>query len=147
MKQATKAQIDAFRFHEMHGSLACWTSSKMIDDELKKMNSNTAKTRALKKNIKIRVNGFGWKDLQTPWSKNGKPLSIHTLTTHLKKVLREESKREIPNGPPSLLAGRKDLPTLGTKVPCLKMFDDKQSARKETFVTSAKEAQQERVDE
>ena len=37
MKQATKVQIDAFHCHEMHNSPVCWTSPKMIDDELKKV--------------------------------------------------------------------------------------------------------------
>ena len=98
-------------------------------------------------NIKIQVIGFGWSDLHMPWSRDGKHLSVHLLTTHLKKLLKAEKDRGIPEKPPTMLPGSKDLPVLGTKVPDLKMFEDKQSAHKETFVTSAKEAQQERVDE
>ena len=74
-------------------------------------------------------------------------MSIHSLTTHLKKILKEESKIQIPNEPPVLVHERKDLPTLGTKVPHLEKIDDKQSACKEKCVMSAKEVQQERVDE
>ena len=85
MKQATRAKIEAFHYHEMYNSPACWTTTKMIDDELKQLKSNASKIKSLKTNIKIRLIGFGWNDLHTPWSRDGNHLSVHLFTTHLKK--------------------------------------------------------------
>ena len=90
----------------MYNSPACWTCTKMVDDELKKLKSKSEKLKSLKCNIKMRVNGFGWYDLHTPWSQNSKDLTIQQLITHLKKILREEKKRHIPLQPPVLLPCR-----------------------------------------
>ena len=52
--------------------------------ELKRLGSKSAKLRALKDNIKIRVLGLGWSDLGTPWSRNGRDLLVEELANHLK---------------------------------------------------------------
>ena len=97
---------------------------------MKKLKSKSSKLKALKANIKIRVSGFGWNEFHTPWSRNGKELSVQQLMSHLMKIIRAQKKRKIPKNPPILLPGRKVLPVLGTKVPELEKIESKESEKK-----------------
>ena len=103
----------------MFGSAACWMTVPSVDRELRKLQSKSSKITALKDNIRIRVLGLGWVDLATPWSRNGKDLTVDQLGDHLKLIIKEQRKRGIPSKPPIPLPERKDLPTLGTKTPDL----------------------------
>ena len=54
--------------------------------------------------------------MATPWSRNGKVLTVTELTAHLKLIIVQQRKRTIPDKPPVTLPERKSLPKLGTEV-------------------------------
>jgi hypothetical protein len=110
---ATEQLIDAIYYFEMWGSPACWRTVAKAETECAKLASKTAQLTALKEQIRIRVNGLGWADLSTPWSKDGAAFSPADLLVHLKKVISEQSRRVIPNKPPVPGLARKELPSLG----------------------------------
>ena len=79
-----------------------------------KLPSEARRVEELKEQIRIRVVGFGWTDLHTPWSKKGEPFKAAYLLAHLAKVIDEQAERTIPAQPPVPLSQRKELPQLGT---------------------------------
>ena len=103
MHKASEAYIDSLYYFEMYSSLSCWKTKSEVNYELKRLKSNTSKLNALKENIRIRVFGLGWEDLSTPWSKCGICLTVSELTIHLKYIISQEKKRNIPSEPPVLL--------------------------------------------
>ena len=100
-----------------------------MDRELKRLNSKSAKLDGLKENIRMRVLGLGWTDLHTAWSKNGKEYMVNELSNHLKKIISHQRTREIPNKPPLELPERKQLPTLGEKLPHCHALRNNRQAR------------------
>ena len=95
-----------------------------MNRELKRIGSNSAKLRALKDNIGIRVLGLGWSDLATPWSRNGRDLSGEELSNHLKNIISHERKRMIPDKPPVQIPERKKLQILGTATQQLTVIEE-----------------------
>ena len=94
MTKASEAFIDTLYYHEMYHSLACWKSTAMVERELKKLTSKTAKVYALKENIRMRVLGLGWTDLAITWSNRGVQLSVSELTSYLKAIIVHQKKGE-----------------------------------------------------
>ena len=76
-KKASESFIDALYYHEMYFSPACWKTENIVDRELQKLKSKSAKLYALKENIRIRVIGLGWSEFSMTWSKDGKEKSIY----------------------------------------------------------------------
>ena len=85
----------------MFTSEACWMTATIVNSELKKIKSRSAKLSALKEQIRIRVLGLGWDDLATPWSKDGKILTPDELSLHLKMIIKEQKRRIIPAKSPA----------------------------------------------
>ena len=54
--------------------------------------------------------------MATPWSRNGKSLTVIELIAHLKLIIVQQQKRIIPDKPQVILPERKLLPKLGTEV-------------------------------
>ena len=133
MKKAQEGLTDALYYHDMFDSAACWMNARQIDTELRKLTSNTAKIDALKENIRIRVIGLGWSDLATPWSRNGKSSTVDQLKVHLKMIIKEQRKRDIPSKPLVQLPKRKDLPILGTKTIDLTSIEIKSASIHDKF--------------
>ena len=94
----------------------------MVNYELGKLTSKTSKIDALKENIRMRVLGLGWSDMATPWSRNGKVLTLSELSAHPKLIIIQQRRRPIPDKPPVILPERKLLPKLGTEVKDLIFF-------------------------
>ena len=63
----------------MYNSPAGWRSKSKINQEYNKLKSESAKKKAMKLQIQIRVKGFGWKNLKHAWSKNGKDYTAAEL--------------------------------------------------------------------
>ena len=85
MNKASEHFIDALYYYEMYESPACWKTVSVMNMELKRLGSKSAKLGALKDNIKIRVLGLGWSDLATPQSRNGRDLLVKKLANDLKE--------------------------------------------------------------
>ena len=67
----------------------------------------------MKEQIRIRVIGFGWKDLHHPWSRDGRDYSPEELLTHLvDTIIPEQSSRGIPDMPTMDLPSRKETKQL-----------------------------------
>ena len=95
-KKASESFIDALYYHEMYFSPACWKTENIVNRELQKFKSKSAKLYALKENIRIRVIGLGWSDFSITWSKDGKEKSILCLANHLKKVISQTRRKKHP---------------------------------------------------
>jgi len=143
MEHASETFIEALYYHDMFASPACWMTTKVVDRELKKLKSKAAKLNALKENIRIRVIGFGWKDLSTPWSKNGVAYTPAELASHLKMMLSKQRSRQIPEKPPVLLPQRKSVPLLGTQAPDVMAIDEARKKDEEEFEEKARRVQKE----
>ena len=94
--------------------------------------------------IRIRVIGFGWKDLSHPWSKNGKEYSPDELLEHLvETIIPEQQKRGIPKVPPVELPSRGIRHQLGTKSKDMDVLDQKYKELENEFVEGAHELRDE----
>jgi len=88
----------------------------MAKSQFNKLTSLTAQREAVKEQIRIRVVGFGWKDLHHPWSKGGNDYSAEYLRDYLiDTIIPEQRKRGIPAAPTVNLKSRGDRNQLGTK--------------------------------
>ena len=92
--------------------------------QCKKLTSETAKRGDLKEQIRIRVIGFGWKDLDHPCSRNGVTYPAYNLLNHLcGEIIPEQRNRNVPNVPPVVLPYRGDIKQLGTMSRYLDILD------------------------
>ena len=144
MSKATEEFIDATYFHRMGNSEACWTTVSEVTKTLDKLNTQTEKREALKDNINIRVKGYGWTQFHTAWSKDGRAYSIKYLEDHLKKIIRQEKRMQVPQKPQILTPKRKSLPILGTLTSEVKKLDGKYIKDKGYFEKNAKKVRNER---
>ena len=87
-KHAGDEFIEAFVYHRMWSSAACWKTIGAVIEGLKKLQYKKDKLGVLKDNIKIRYLGLGWDECKTQWSKVGVTLSIVDLTNRLKDLMR-----------------------------------------------------------
>jgi hypothetical protein len=105
---------DKLTYIEMSKSQCFWKTKAIANKEYKKLESKTAKLNAVKEQIKIRIIGFGWKDLHHAWSQDGTAYSPNQLFKYLVDTLiPQQSVRGIPNSADIDLPSRKALPTLG----------------------------------
>ena len=91
--------------------------------------------------------GFGWEHMAHAWYCNGKPHSPEKLAAHLKKIIQEEKRHNIPDFPPVKVPKRKDLTTLGTLAPNVVMMDEDLFVAEEDMKKEAQQVQKEREDE
>ena len=61
----------ALTYLDVAHSPAFWKTKKDARKEFTRLGSKTAKLEAVKFQIRIRVIGFGWKDLHHSWSEGG----------------------------------------------------------------------------
>ena len=99
-EKASEGYIDALYYYEMWNSDACWKTEAKADAEFQKLTSKAAKVEGLKEQIRIRVDGLGWSDLSAAWSRDGVPFTPAELMVHLKMLITEQEKRQIPTKPP-----------------------------------------------
>jgi hypothetical protein len=103
IEKATGEHIEGMYYHKMYDSVACLKGNvRVVDRELKKLTSDTARYDALKENMMIRVKGLCWDWCKHAWSKNGHQYLIKELVDHLRWIIKEERKRHmvIPSEPP-----------------------------------------------
>ena len=144
MAKGQEAFIDALYYREMYDSAACWKTPAIVDRELVKLISKSAQLQALKENIRMRVLGFGWADLATAWSKDGKEFSVAQLTAHLKTIIVATASRDIPSKPPLPLPARKALPVLGEQARDAAALDLLQLSKGAEFEAEARRVRAER---
>jgi hypothetical protein len=128
--------IEGMYYRKMYNSATCLKGDvRLVDRELKKLTSDTARYDALKENIMIRVKGLGWDWCQHAWSKNGRQYLIKELADHLRWIIKEERKRHIviPSEPPVNVPKRMDLPVLGTEIDDIADLDKKYLVNEEQF--------------
>ena len=103
MDKVTNEYIEALYLIRMYSSDACVKGNPRDVKQLpKKLNSKTARYRALNTNINIQVKGFGWDWCQHAWTKNGSVFTVVELTNHLEWIVREEKTRKpVPPSKPN----------------------------------------------
>ena len=94
-------QSEAESTTEKYFALTRWTSARMVDRELLKLEGDRAKCEALKDQGRIRTKGYHWDDLHFPFSVGGKALSISELTLAVKAMIAKEAGRAPPSHPPT----------------------------------------------
>ena len=135
MLACKKEYADALTYIEMAHSPRFWSTKTMARDHFKSLTSLTARLDAVKEQIRIRVLGFGWKDLHHPWSRDGKAFTPQQLLDHLVAViLPEESKRGIPDKPEMNLPSLKNLPQLGQKTADVDTLEMRYEMQKEKAI-------------
>ena len=92
-KKASEKFIDALYYYEMYFSPACWKTAKIVDREMQKLTSKSAKLNALKENIRIRVIGLGWGEFAASWSNDGKKNNIMLGQSFKKDYISREEKK------------------------------------------------------
>jgi hypothetical protein len=129
---------NALTYIDMFHSQACWKSKTDAKTAFKKLNSRAAKLEAVKDQIRIRVIGFGWKDLHHPWSKNGVDYTPDQLLSHLiDRIIPQQNKRGVPEVPPMSLPSRKITKQLGTKTSDVDELDKRYEQEKESLISEA----------
>ena len=107
MMKASEEFVDALYYHEMYGSAAYWKTADMISCDLGKFTSKNFNIDALKEHILMRILVLAWSDMATPWSRNGKILTLAELPTHLKLIIVQQRSRSILDKPQVMLPERK----------------------------------------
>jgi hypothetical protein len=129
----------------MYFSAACWkTDPKIVATELKKLTSENMRYSALKDNIMVRVKGMSWEWCRHAWSKDGKKYSVKELAQHLRWIIKEEKKYDIPPGPSINVPTRTHLPTLGTQTCDVAALDRRFLSDENKFKQRAEKARRER---
>jgi len=59
------------------------------------------------------VEGFGKKQYEHAWTRDGRDVPLDELLTHLKKIIDNEDPTKIPTAPPTNMPQRWKLPKLG----------------------------------
>jgi hypothetical protein len=133
-----KEYVNALTYIDMFHSPACWKTVAEAKRLFRSLSSNASKLEAVKEQIRIRVVGFGWKDLHHPWSEGGVAHSPETLLKHLVEVIiPEQQKREVPDEPKMELPSRKLTPQLGTKTPDVEALEIRYENEKKNAVVEA----------
>ena len=116
LENAKEEYIKAWDLIEIYHSERGW---KRLSQALRVMNglsSESARLRAVKEQITIRVNGFGWEEAAHAWSKSGVAYSSSELMKHfVEVVLPMEEKLGIPIEPPLKFQDNTTKYTLGTQ--------------------------------
>lgn len=92
----------------------------------------------MKEQIRIRVLGFGCKDLHHPWSKDGVTYTPQQLMNYLLDVIiPQDRKRGIPEKPVMNLPSRKNLPQLGEKTADVDALDMRYEEHRDKAIEEA----------
>lgn len=116
LEACQREYANALTYIEMYHSRACWRTATEVRRAFSELTSETARKEAVKEQIRLRVVGFGWKDLHHPWSKDGIAYSAEYLRDYLiKSIIPEQKKRDVPEVPPVTLPSRAIRCQLGTR--------------------------------
>ena len=89
----------------------------------------------MKDQIRIRVIGFGWKDLGHPWSRNWVTYPASTFLNHFcGEIIPEKRNKNVPNVPPVVIPFRGDRQQLVTRPRDLDVLDARYRENEEDFV-------------
>ena len=145
IEKASEDYIDAVYYHRMYSSDACWKGEpRIVTTELGKLSSDTAKYRAVKENITIRVRGFGWDWCKHAWSKDNRKYTVYELAQHLRHIIKEEKKLVIPLEAIFNVPQRKELGVLGTQSSLVAELDKKFAAQEGEFKSIAEKTRRQR---
>ena len=138
----------ALTFIEMYHSDACWKDAIIARRKFDALGSDTAKREAVKDQIRIRVNGLGWKDVHHAWSLKGVDYTGNQLLQHLlmKIIPAQDDGRVIPETPRVNLPSRKNMQQLGTRTLDVDDLDLRKDEEMEQFERGGRELREEMED-
>lgn len=138
MLACKKEYAEALTYIEMAHSPAFWSTRTKAYNQFRQLTSPSAQLRAVKEQIRIRVLGFGWKDLHHPWSKDGVTYTPQQLMNYLLDVIiPQDRKRGIPEKPVMNLPSRKNLPQLGEKTADVDALDMRYEEQRDKAIEEA----------
>jgi hypothetical protein len=145
LEKAKEDLVEASYYWEMYHSEVCWKGRVCIVQKmLGWLKSESAKLKALKENIRMRVIGLGWKQFTITWSHRGAKQLVEELAAHLRMIIREEKKLTPPKDPALEMPKRLEPPILGTATQQLMESNATARINKEQFRKEAEELQKQR---
>ena len=98
-----------------YNSEQCWKTEEDVTLGLAMLTYKKDMEKALRENILIRYDGFGWKDCRTLWTRDGKKKKVEELAARLVEIIQMTSDRPIPDKLvlQENIPKRRDLPILG----------------------------------
>ena len=113
--KATDEYTRALLLIESYHLAAGWKSVEDVDREYNMLSSESSKREAVKEQIRMRTDGFGWKKMHHAWSRDGTVYSAEQLKDHLvNTIFPYESTKPIPSVPSVQLPSRQFNCKLGT---------------------------------
>ena len=148
LEKASESYIEAKCLMNMYNSEKCVKGDpRQLTSILKKLGSETARLNAIKLNIKIRADGFGWEWCRTAWSENGRKFSVKELAKRLRWIIKEEQKFEVPTEPAIKVPRRKDVGSLGIDIDFIRELDERKLEDEGEFKKNAERKRQGREDQ
>ena len=112
MKAYASKQLQAKYYFLLYKGDSCSKSVEDLDRALATLSPRQKRIHIID-NIKIRVEGFGKKQYEHAWTRDGRDVPLDELLTHLKKIIDNEDPTKIPTAPPTNMPQRWKLPKLG----------------------------------
>ena len=99
---------------EKYFKIIPWSTLPKLNSELRKLESNGAKLRAIKDQVYLRTKAHGWKEMQFAFSRLGVALTVEEMTEGLKGITVAEQGRVRPQEIPVSASRSVLLSPLGT---------------------------------
>ena len=116
LDNAKEEYIKAWDLIEIYHSERGWKKLSQARRVMNGLPSERARLRAVKEQIMIQVNGFGWEDVAHAWLKGNVPYNSAELMEHfVNVVLSMTEERGVPNEPPLKFQDNTTKYTLGTQ--------------------------------
>jgi hypothetical protein len=88
LEKTKEGHIEAMYYFRMYSSDVCWKRDvNLVQANLNRLDSKTAKLDALKENIRMRVKGCDLSGAHITWSHKHKQRSVTKLASHLKWII------------------------------------------------------------
>ena len=146
MEKASNKILDDVIMFRLYASDALWKGNKTVAAKnLRKLTRDLAKREALKTNIRIRVNGFVWKELHITWTHQHGKRPLVELGNQLRKIIIFE-KNGIHTEPPAEVLEQTPMPILGTMTDDRGRLDKKHLDTKKKVQETATNLSRERVE-
>ena len=148
MEKATDEYIEAAYLIKMyHSDAGIKDDPKNVTKIINDLPTKTAKYDALKQNILMRSQGFGWEWAHHAWSKDGRDYTVKELADWLRKIIRKQKRLNLvaPTEPATInIPGRIALPIMGTQTEDVADLDARYMENTEEFKRNAGKLARER---
>jgi len=116
LEKTKEGLIEAMYYFRMYSSDACWKGYvNLVQANIDRLESKTAKLDALKENIRMRVKRCGLSEAHITWSHKHEQRSVTKSSSHLAWIIGWEKNQDIPDEPHIEVPQQKNVAILGTQ--------------------------------